>query len=420
MAKKIWKFLSSMRFAIILLLILAAACAGGSFIPQGQSFETYVSAYSERTAALILALRLDDVFHSWWFLLLGLFLCGNLLLCNLLRLKPLVARTLAMGQMPEGEEAGLQAETAQDPAPVFSAMGMRPKEESRNGVRVLYAVRNRAGIWGAWVCHLGILLLILGFGLGQMTHQEYTVYGVPGQRLPVGDTGLSLTIEDFQVALREDDTVEQYTAQVALENPQGQVQRGTLSVNHPATLFGLRCYQNSTGWAARVRITEDGASLQDQVLCAGEGLRFQDKPELVLFFHAFYPDYVLIPGSGPATQSGKLNNPAYLYSLHYGEQMLGMNVLQNGEAITVDGYEVRFSEPQNYTLIQLKKDRFSWLALLGALVTLAGLVLAFYLQPARLWAEQTSEGWRLFAQNPKGGALFRERFQSAVQNLKEE
>lgn len=47
--KKLWKFLGSMQFAIILLVILAAACAGGSFIPQGLSLEQYAAQYSERT-----------------------------------------------------------------------------------------------------------------------------------------------------------------------------------------------------------------------------------------------------------------------------------------------------------------------------------------------------------------------------------
>ena len=63
--RKIWKFLSSMQFAIILLVILAAACAGGSFIPQGLTLEQYTAQYSERTAGLIVGLGLDDVFHAW-------------------------------------------------------------------------------------------------------------------------------------------------------------------------------------------------------------------------------------------------------------------------------------------------------------------------------------------------------------------
>ncbi|MBQ8955136.1 MAG: cytochrome c biogenesis protein ResB, partial [Clostridia bacterium] len=84
--KKIWKFIGSMRFAMILLVVLAVACTAGSLITQGQSYAWYAQRYSERTAALILALHLDDAFHSWWFLLIAGFLCVNLLCCNVLRL----------------------------------------------------------------------------------------------------------------------------------------------------------------------------------------------------------------------------------------------------------------------------------------------------------------------------------------------
>ena len=88
--KKVWKFLTSMKLAIALLLILAAACAGASFINQGQTYEFYARMYSERTAGLILALSLDDAFHSWWFIAINAFLCLNLLGCNLIRLPQLI------------------------------------------------------------------------------------------------------------------------------------------------------------------------------------------------------------------------------------------------------------------------------------------------------------------------------------------
>ena len=38
--------------------------------------------------------------------------------------------------------------------------------------------------------------------------------------------------------------------------------------------------------------------------------------------------YLLIPGIGPQTRTGQLNNPATLYSVYYQEQLLGMNVLE--------------------------------------------------------------------------------------------
>ena len=61
--KKIWGFLSSMKFAIILLVILAVACSVASLVPQGQDYSNYAKQYSERTTGLILALQLDDAFQ---------------------------------------------------------------------------------------------------------------------------------------------------------------------------------------------------------------------------------------------------------------------------------------------------------------------------------------------------------------------
>ena len=91
--KKVLKFISSMRFAIILLVIMAAACSVGSLVTQNQTYAWYAARYSERTAALIVALHLDDAFHSWYFILISAFLCLNLLLCNVIRLPSLIKRT---------------------------------------------------------------------------------------------------------------------------------------------------------------------------------------------------------------------------------------------------------------------------------------------------------------------------------------
>lgn len=420
--KKIWRFLSSMKFAILLLVILALACSLASLVTQGQSYAWYAQRYSERTAALIVATHLDDAFHSWWFILITAFLCVNLLCCNVLRLPGLIKRTRneadpAKAQALEGD---VSAENISDPEAVFHRLGMKPVRTAVDGREALFASKHRAGLWGAWVCHLGILLLILGFGLGQMTQQQYAVYGVPGQSKPIGDTEKALTIDSFTVGLRDDDTVEQYTAEITVHDLSeagiGSSQSATISVNHPATMYGMKFYQNSTGWAATVHVLKDGEPLQEEVLCAGEYLLVADKPELAIYLSAFYPDYVMTPGVGPSTASGALNNPAYLYQVYFQEQVLGMNVLMPDEELTIDEYTVTFSDPQTYTLISIKVDHFTWLALLGGLVTMLGLFLALYLQPARVWAIRTDGGWTVRGQCRKGGALFRQRFTKAAQS----
>ena len=177
----------------------------------------------------------------------------------------------------------------------------------------------------------------------------------------------------------------------------------------------MKLYQNSTGWAATANVLKDGQPLQQEVVCAGDYLAVKDKEDLVVMLNALYPDYVMTPGVGPSTASDRLNNPAYLYSVFYQGERIGMNALMDGEALTIDEYTVTFSDPRSYTLIQVKVDHFTPLALIGGLVTLLGLLLAFYVQPARVWAIREEDGlWTVRGQSRKGGALFRKKFEEAM------
>ena len=417
--KKIWKYVGSMQFALLLLSIEAAVCVIASFVPQGQSLESYAAQFGERKAGLILALGLDDAFHAPWFLAVAVFLLLNLLLCNVLRLPQIVRRWRAAAAPDAVKGKGdVAAEGIGDPGAVFSKMGIRNVREAAapGGEKLLYGARNRIGLWGAWICHLGVFVLILGFGLGQMNEKEYVAYGLPGDSCPIGDTSYVLTIDDFTIGLREDDTVEQYTAAITVRDTEkGQKESGIISVNHPAKLFGMKFYQNSTGWAADVHITKNGEPLQEETLCAGEYLRVADLEDLVIYLNAFYPDYVLDPERGPLSASSKINNPAYLYSVYYQNQMIGMNALLESEELTIDDYIVTFGSPRNYTLISIKTVRFAPVALAGGLLIMLGLLAAFYFQLVRMNASETADGsytFRLAA--GKGGILVKERFREAV------
>ena len=338
--KKLWKFLTSMKFAIILLVILSLAMAGGSFITQNQSFEWYASQYSERAAAVIFALGLDDIFHSWWFFLLFAVLCLDLFFCNITKLPALIKRAKA-------------------------------------------AARPKAGVFGPFVSHMGMLLLIIGFVLGQVTKEECTVYGFKGETKPVCETGIQVTIEDFEVSFNEDDSVNQYT--VSLHASDGEKSAsGTASVNHPVKLLGYKFYQNSFGYTANARVAKGGELLEEGRILAGSGFRIPGNEKLSVVFNAFYPDYIFVDGSGPATKSGVMRNPGYLYTVYYGETVLGMNVLLSGEKIQIDDYEVFLEDPGYYTILQVKKDSFVWLVFLGGIILLAGLFLSFYVKPLSL------------------------------------
>ena len=418
MLKKIGRFLSSMPFAIALLALLAAACAVSSAVTQGQTADWYIARYGERTAGLILALRLDDAFHSVWFLALSGILCLNLILCNLVRLPSVLKRTKAFSDPEKAKRAAVtEAEGTGDPAPVFKALRLpEPKRTTgEDGRETLFACAGRAGFWGPWICHLGILLLILGFALGQTTMKQYTVYALPGQTKPLGDTGLTVTVDDFRTDRTENGAALQYTAALTVSDPAAGTSRSAEAcVNAPADLYGYKFYQNSTGWGADVLVLENGEELQREELCAGEFFAVKDKPDLVVYFVAFYPDYIQAEGMTPMTASEELRNPAYLYQAYYRRQLLGMNALMEGEELTIDEYTIRFSHPRNYTLLAVKRDRFTVLALIGGAVTLAGLIAALYLRPRRLTAVKERDRWRVKGESVKGGVLFREELGQAL------
>ncbi|MBR2661841.1 MAG: cytochrome c biogenesis protein ResB [Clostridia bacterium] len=410
--KKIGKFLSSMPFAIILLVLLAAACALSSTVSQGQTYEYYAAQYGERMAGLILALRLDDAFHSWWFIGLSTVLCINLFCCNLIRLPALMKRAEAFAK-PDGMTTGITAEAAGDGDPhrLFAALHMPKAKEDGDGR--IFAAGNKAGFWGAWICHLGILLLILGFALGQMTMKQYTVYALPGQTKEMGDSGLSVTVEDLRISRDENGAILQYTAMLTVsDSVKNTVESGRAAVNAPANLYGYKFFQNSIGWGADVRVLKNGEELQKEQLCVGEFFAVADKPELVICFPAFYPDYSAeIKTNDPAAE---VKDPAYIYQVYYQGQILGMNALKAGEELTIDEYTVLFERPRNYTLLAVKRDSFTWLVLLGGLITLAGLVLAFWLQPSAVCAVREGSGWHVYGRCRKGGVLFRDEFLKAA------
>lgn len=436
--KKIGKFLCSMKFAIILLLILVLACTVGSVVPQGEAASWYTSNYSRQVAGAVMLFGLDDIFHCWWFILLTLFLCLNLLCCNVLRFPALMRRMKGFTPVKSiaGWDGRAVVETSENPEKLFSKLGFRKVHRGKLVLDVigenqaaeaqecgyLYACKNRVGIWGAWLCHLGMLIVIAGFALGQMLKSEYTVYGVPGQTKTVGDTGYELTIDDFEVKLREDATVDQYTSRLTLQDmASGKKESGEVSVNSPLSLFGMKMYQNSTGWAAVLDIYKNGEKIQEELLCAGEYALVEDMEGLAVVLNAFYPDFYEDEQGQPMTLTPLLNNPGYLYSVYYHDQVVGMNVLSGDEKITVEDYEFVFRDPQQYTLIQVKRDPFTPLAGVGGLLVLLALILAFYVRPQELWAVRENGGiWRVGGRSRKAEALFVEEMARTWAKLEKE
>lgn len=345
MKKPLWKrflsFLHSMKLAMVLLGGIVLACLAGSLISQGEIPAYYERVYGTGLAGWIQMLQLDRVFTCWWFVLLVAALCVNLLLCSVLRFGIVIKRCCQQTDL-----------------------------------------RRRISVWGPWLCHVGMLLLIAGFALGQNYSLESYVYGVPGETKHLEGTEYSIRIDDFEIQLREDDTVKQYTADLTvIREADGTEVSGTAQVNHPMDAFGMRVYQNSTGWASRVDVYRDGELEDSVLLCVGESLTPGSMTELTLVFDKFYPDYVETE-QGAVSQSSALNNPCAAFSLYYGNQRFASNVVSMDHKVIADPFWFVFHDPQPYTLIQVVYDPYMGVAAAGGAIMLLSLVICFYVRPA--------------------------------------
>lgn len=243
------------------------------------------------------------------------------------------------------------------------------------------ASARRLGAFGTWLCHFGMLLVIIGFVSGQFLSKEYVCYGIPESRQPVGDTGLVLQIDAFDVMLRDDYTVEQYTAKLIVTNAAGVSKSGEASVNHPFNAFGYDFYQDSLGWANYIDIYRDNELMRSDIVCVGEYTGPDDRPELQFFFNKFYPDLAKDENGGLISKTPLLNNPASLFTVYYRDQIMGMDITAMNSPVVVNEYSFVMHDPTQYTLIVIRKDPTALFVGIASVLMLTGIFASFYYKP---------------------------------------
>ena len=412
--KKLGRFLSSMGFAVALLVLLAAACALSSLVEQGLTREAYEVRYGSGMASVIMALQVNDAYHSVWFIALSGFLCLNLLLCSVLRFSSFLRRYRQEKDSAAVNTPGNLGETeTEQPEQVFRTMRLTPLRcTDAQGKEALFASGNRVGVWGAWICHVGVLLLIAGFALGQITMQESVIWGIPGDTRILEGTGIEIVIDDFRTETREDASIAQYVTEITVNDPAaGRPEKATISVNNPADAGGFRLYQNNTGTAVSASVKRDGKETQRKTLLPQQAmaesvLGLEDQPEYAFYF----------AGIRKMQEEGQEDQTLYVMDL-YRNGVFQQSYYYVGEGVaTVGGDEITFS-PRTFTLLAARKDSFAPMALLGGIITLLGLALAFLLQPRALWAVRGEDGkWSLRGRCRKGQALMQEQLEAAVRN----
>lgn len=81
----LWSLFTSVKLAVALIFLITLACILGTFIIQDKPPQEYVARYGESLASFLEFTQLTNVFQSYWFILILLLLCANLICCTIAR-----------------------------------------------------------------------------------------------------------------------------------------------------------------------------------------------------------------------------------------------------------------------------------------------------------------------------------------------
>ncbi|WP_396658956.1 cytochrome c biogenesis protein ResB [Microbacterium sp.] len=295
-----WRQLTSMRTALVLLLLLAIAAVPGSIFPQRSADPNGVSQWQSDNPDLFPVLDrlgLFDVYLSPWFSAIYILLFVSLIGCviprtkhHLTALRARPPRTPArLSRLADHREQLVELVPGRDAsADAERAVELAERELKRSGYRVArYDVRGAFSVsaergylreTGNLLFHVALLGVLVSVGIGgafTYTGQKVVVEGTtfvnaltdyssfnPG-RLVDGESlePYSLTLDRFDVTYQPPDSnaagqagdfAAHLTTQLAGETPQ----TGEVRVNHPLSIGPDKVYLMGNGYAPTITVRD--------------------------------------------------------------------------------------------------------------------------------------------------------------------
>lgn len=399
------KFFTSIRLAIILLIILAVACALGTLIPQQRSLEEYAARYG-RLAGPLIRLQLTELYHSIWYLaLLGLFAL-NIIVCTLTRLSPKWRKAikphilteakslLALKVKDRYKKSAPLSEVKAELEKSLAASRYRLRTEDRDSKVHLLARKKILGIFGSDFVHLGLLVILAGGIVSGLTSVRKEIALKEGETLPVPQASFEIRLDKFTTEYYPDGSVKAWKSAVTVIENTAPILAKTIVVNKPLTYRGYSFYQTSYGWnwdnpAVEIwsKKKSDPSFLKRLKLKVGEQAPLDDKDQTLISVARFIPDFVLGEGNEPQTRSLQPNNPAaFVEGFRGGEKIFSGWIFANFPDMdrihaakeTDLSFELKSFEAGQYSVLEAAKDPGANLIWIGCVLTMLGLALAFY------------------------------------------
>ena len=264
--------ISSLKFAISLLIFIALSSGIGTFIPQGMEKKDYLESYKNNPifglidGDKILLLGLDHIYTSSWFLISLFLLCISLAFSSFRKQIPTLKASLKWldydnvdkfknlqlaCNWPRSEEK----ETISDASNILKKQGWEIlRKENR-----LLARKGIFGRVGPILVHTGLIILLIGSAYGNFTRNSLEEYLVINESIDlindVSKEKFSLKLKNFDIQREANGLPKQFTSNVEIySNESNEKINKQTEVNHPLRYKGVTIYQ--ADWAISSIILE--------------------------------------------------------------------------------------------------------------------------------------------------------------------
>jgi cytochrome c biogenesis protein len=405
----IWVFFASVKLALFLLFILAAASIIGTILPQGEEAGAYSQFYtttfglSSHNAGILtnitFQLGLDTMYTSWWFRGLILLLSFNLIVCTIERLPDVwrlvvldnldtsLDRITSMRNRREFTSSLSLDESSAAIAARLKGLGWQTSSRQRDGGTLLFAQKAPWSRLGVYVVHTSILLIFAGALVGSLWGEKGAV-NIPetlttdkiyqfGSGSPI-DLGFTVKCNWFHLSKYPNGAPREYESELVIIEDDKEILTKIIEVNDPLTYKGWTFYQSSYQSHQKFifSVANSETKVQERFLAPPyQPVRWQDQ-------NLLFGIQDLIPTDTPGIYQYKL-----LLADSKGEQSL--YVVDDNKQMTIklaDGSSFTFHIKEFYsTGLQVSKDPGVWIVYIGCLLMLLGLGVAFFVFHKRLW-----------------------------------
>ncbi len=403
-----------MKMAIVILLSLAVTSIIGTVIPQNENPTEYLHTFGEFLYRLFDVFEFFDMYHSWWFQLMILFLTINIIVCSIDRLSATwkivfvkvpsfkLSRFRSLSFRKEFSDSRSPDELQKIYEPVISkGFGYTRAEQNEQGV-CIFAEKWRWTRLGVYFVHLSVILLLLGSLIGSILGFDGSVNIQEGQSVDMirgrnSDKTKKLDFlircDDFNVSYYESGTPKEYRSNLTIIEQDKSVLKKAITVNNPLRYKGINIFQSSFGElppnTVTIQITVNGSGMTyNEKVTIGKPL---DLPEDMGKFE--------IKGSTDSTSFGGID---------LREAFVGVFEPKNGKPVeiilpfrypsfdkmrrgkqifSVTGYDKRY-----YTGLQVTKDPGVWLVYSGFILIILGCFVTLFMSHQRICVEIIKSG----------------------------